>query len=270
MKMKPSIVVGINSPFLKPSVFCKPDDDDLFGDANTDNEEPSSNDDPADEDDPPSRPAFDASAITSAIADGFRQIQPQQSQQPQLTAEELAERMGVWDPSDDEANELSSIMTDTELTGAQKKKAFIALRDKIVNQAVRSASAHFEGRLAQLQEQVAPAMQVVVEQRKRAAEQALYSEFPGLKPHKQVVDMVAREAAEAYRTGRLQLDPKLTANEFIAKQTFNVLRSVNPAISKDVVKRQPKGSAPKPAVMSTSGKAGGSNNTNGSKSSIWG
>lgn len=283
MKMKPSIMSG-NSPFLRPTVFCKPtDEDDLFGDAQTDDEsdEPGGgvfDDDSSGAgggdvpDDKPVAPAFDTASLTSAIVEGIRQSQPQQRQevQPQMTAQELAERMGVWDPTDDEANELSSIMSDPELTGAQKKKAFIQLRDKIVKQATQSASLQFENRFAQLEQQLAPAMGIVAEQRKRAAELALYSEFPGLKAHKSVVEMVAQQKAAEYRAGTLVPDPKLTANEFIARETFRVLKSVNPSISKDVVKRQPKGSAPKPAAISTTGKAGGTSAGTKSKGSIWG
>ncbi len=275
--------MGMNSLFMRATVFCKPtDEDDLFGDNTPDDDDDSSGgsvfDDDGDGagagdvgDDKPVAPAFDTAALTNAIVDGLRQAQPQQPEPPkQLSAQELAERMGVWDPTDDEANELASIMSDPELTGAQKKKAFTQLRDKIVKQAVQTASLQFANEFEQLRQQVAPAMGVAAEQRKRAAEQSLYSEFPGLKVHKSVVDMVAQQKAAEYRAGTLVADPKLTANEFIARETFRVLKSVNPNISKDVVKRQPKGSAPKPAAISTTGKAGGTSGSTKSKGSIWG
>jgi len=282
MKMKPSYM-GVNSRFLRPTVFCRPDEeDDLFGDNASDDESDASGggvfDNPgsdADDDDGNSSrqpaPAIDTRALTSAIVDGIRQSQPvQQEPQRQLTPQELAERMGTWDPTDDEANELSSIMTDPELTGAQKKKAFIELRDKIAKQAIQTATLHFDNRFAQLEQRIAPIMNIAAEQRKQAAERSLYSEFPGLKSHKQAVDMVAKDLAQKMQAGQLREEPNMTANEFIARETFRFLRNINPGISKDVVKRQPKGSAPKPAAISTTGKAGGTSAGTKSKGSIWG
>lgn len=216
----------------------------------------------------------DPNVIADAIARGFEKIKPQEpAPRQQLTKEELAERMGVWDPSDEEANELSNLLNDPEKTAADKKRALTVLRDKIVNQALKTAEIQFQAKLNEIQQSVAPVLPVIYEQKRRQAEKEFYDEFPKLKAFKEVVVMTARTLGQKLQSGEIAPDPKISEREFLARETFKVIKQVRPDVGDDLIKKQPKGSAPNPAATTTTGKGGGGagsqTKSSGKAASIW-
>jgi hypothetical protein len=269
-----------------------PEDDDLFGDGgsgednddifgSSDYDEPNTDtvddDDPpagSDDDDEPSKgTAFSPEDISKAIIDGFSKIQATPTiptKQPELSKEELAKRMNVWDPSDDEANGIASALTDPDLTPAERKAALKRITDGISKQVLTEAGYHFQAELAKRDALLQQVMPVITAQAQRQSQKEFYGEYPGLKPFGPVVETAAREIAGEYQQGG-HADVK-DVKKLIAERTLKLIRSVRKDAPDSIIRKQPKGSAPRPAATTSSGNSGRATTPQGVKgraADIW-
>lgn len=257
--------------------------DDLFG---SDDDQPTNVDDddpPLNVDDDPPPPdgvtntptqggnPFDPGEISRAIAEGFKIAGQQQQQQPkQLTPEELAKRMNVWDPSDDEASGIAAALSDPDLTPAERKAALKRIAAGIRDEVLTAAGFRMEEELGKIRSTVNQVIPLVTMQMKREKEKEFYGEYPKLKQFGQVVEIAAQQLGVEFERG--QVDPKADPKQLLAERTLKIIRGIHKNAPDDLIKKQPKGSAPSPAATTTAGNRGSTNSPRGGKgraSDIW-
>jgi len=223
------------------------------------------------EEEEPSGKGFGPDDISRAIVEGFSKIQqPQQAPQPQLTKEELAKQMNVWEPSDEEANGIAAALTDPDLTPAERKAALKRITAGISKQVLTEAGYHFQAELSKRDALLQQVMPIIAAQAQRESQKEFYGEYPGLKAFGPVVETAAREIAAEYQQGGHK-DVK-DVKKVIAERTLKLIRSVRKDAPDSLIRKQPKGSAPRPAATTSSGKSGGTKVPQGAKgraADIW-
>jgi hypothetical protein len=150
---------------------------------------------------PQTQPAFDPSAISAAVKEAFTEMQQTQQQtQPQreMSPEERAEFFQVFDPMQNNfVDEFTTKLADPDLDAIERAKVISTFRDGLVNQALRGAELMIEQKLASLNQQIAPAVEIA---RKQQTEK-LWNDFttaaPELKEHREIVDAVAAQLAQS-------------------------------------------------------------------------
>lgn len=138
-------------------------------------------------------PAIDAVTIANAVQAGISAHQQQTQSAPrQMTAEEQAEYLQIFDPNGDGfVDSFVSAITDPEATPEQRLKVISHFRDGVANQSIRGAQLLVEQQVSALRNEMAPIMQTVQEQRA----EKLWSDFakanPDLKDQRALVDTVS-------------------------------------------------------------------------------
>lgn len=211
-------------------MFDDEDDDDLMDDdriVNQNTDDIEDLDDESDDDDQQQQqqqtpPAIDHNAIAQTVAATMQQFQqPQPPRQP--TPEELAKHYQVWNPDPDFVNSMNKLV-DPEVPLEERVKLLHSMRDGMVNQAFRGAELLLEQKMAEMQQQFAPAIQYAQERQSKALMKEFETRYPGLKGQGELVNSItARLGAQGFR-------PKSRDEAFekVAEIAETILKGVNP------------------------------------------
>jgi hypothetical protein len=139
-------------------------------------------------------PAITAETIAAAVTAGLQAHETRQSAPKEMTPEEKAEYLQIFDPNEDGfLDSFVSAITSEDATPEIRLKAIEHLRDGIANQAIRGAQLIGQNIKNEILQEFAPIRSRV--QQDQAEE--LWSNFskahPDLKDHRNIVDMVSNQ-----------------------------------------------------------------------------
>jgi len=167
-----------------------------------------------------------AKATAEAIVNAQQQQQQQQASR-ELTPEDIAKLENAWDPDDNFVDSFHKVMTSEEATLADRKKAFLAMRDGMMNQARTIAKLAAEAYVQPLQQQLGPVQQMVMQRQSEELWKEFSSKYPTLKEYQDVVGAVAAQL----RASGYQPQSRDAMYEQIAKGVESLLKKSNPNFS---------------------------------------
>ncbi len=183
-------------------------------------------------------PQFDPTAITTAIAEGFKQAAQTNTEgrETEMTPEQKAQYFQQWDPTQDGfVDTFHNVIVSEDSTPEQRAQALGHMRDGIVNQALRGAELMIQQHIGQIDQRYAPALNFAQKQQAEQVWNQFQTDFPELKDHRELVDTVSNSL-------RLQPDWK-PAN---AKEALSsIAETAKKFITAGVL---PTGGPPAPAV----------------------
>lgn len=140
-------------------------------------------------------PAFDPTALAKAFANEVRQVMPQQTQQqqPQMTPEEAARLLNVWNPDDGFLTEFDNLET--------RKAAFAKHRDALIRQADTLTQIRIRELQEALEKKYEPVLQQLEAYQGEQRQQRFAAQYPPL-ADKRLLPVVAAVAQQLRSQGK--------------------------------------------------------------------
>lgn len=170
-----------------------------------------------------SQPQLTPEAIAAAVQQGLQSNQPQ----PQLSQEEINERMRVWNPNDDFSQQFAQALMPNEegaVNVSNLTKVLGQMHQSQMAQAQTYAQMMVEQAKQQIQEMVNPLQTAYQQQQQKAMQDEFVNKYPVLKNHAGLIQAAATQlkSTGAVFTSKEQLYPAL------ASTMEQMIKAINP------------------------------------------
>jgi hypothetical protein len=188
--------------------------------------------------------------VASIVAEAMSRIASQKSepQQPQLTPEEINERLRVAKFDDKFATQLHQTLLAEEFNPQDVVQIFNDLRDRLMNQATTYSQLLTEKMRMDLDAKYEPVIKAQQQQAQAQIRDRFFKTHPTLKPFGQLMPIAAQNVVNSGK----QFGTEAEEFKAVAQEAEKLIKTVNP----DFKLGQAKSGGPKPASMMRGGGGG--------------
>ena len=209
-------------------------------------------------------PKADSKEIADAIREGFSQVVPPQQAAPQMSEEEIARALKVWQPDNKFASQFREAIGADD--AAPLHQAILSMRDGLMQQAATYSNYLVQMQREQLMKELAPVLESVREQRRQQTVGRFLTKYPSLKPFERALPLVAKQLAES---GANYAGDEGKAFESLANATAEYVKTFNPEFSLGQPATAGSGGVKPASVSFGSGGGGGSAPARKASADIW-